>query len=203
MFIQVIQGQVTSATDIRTAFERWMTELAPGATGWLGSTAGVTEAGEFIALARFDSEESAMRNSERPEQDAWWQETSKAFSGEVTFKNSTFVDVDTPGDPARAGFVQVIQGQSSNPARGRELMMQGDRDEWASFRPDILGSVSVEHEGGEYTVAIYFTSEAEAREGEQKEPPEEIRAAMEEMNTLSVGEPTFLDLKDPWLHGPT
>ena len=36
--------------------------------------------------------------------------------------------------------------------------------------PDIIGSVAVAHEGRAYTVALYFTSEEQAREGERKEP---------------------------------
>jgi hypothetical protein len=53
VFVQVIQGQVTDAGKVRAAFDRWAQEHAPGATSWLGSTAGVTEDGRFIALARF------------------------------------------------------------------------------------------------------------------------------------------------------
>ena len=80
--------------------------------------------------------------------------------------------------------------------------MAEDSPEWAGFRPDILGSVAVGHEGGAYTMAIYFTSEAEAREGERKELPPALQAQMEEMAALSVGEPEFFDLKEPWLYSP-
>ena len=109
--------------------------------------------------------------------------------------------LDLVGEPDDAGFVQFIQGRGSDPDRARELMAE-DSPEWAGFRPDILGSVAVGHEGGAYTMAIYFTSEAEAREGERKEPPPELQAQMEEMAALSVGEPEFFDLKEPWLYSP-
>jgi hypothetical protein len=66
--------------------------------------------------------------------------------------------------------------------------------------PEIL--VAVGHEGGAYTVAVSFTSEAAAREGEPKEPPPELQVQMEEMAALSVGEPEFFDLKQPWLYSP-
>jgi hypothetical protein len=201
VFVQVIQGQVSDAGKVRAAFDRWVQELAPGAIGWLGSTAGVTDDGRFIALARFESEEAARRNSDRPEQDQWWTETAKLFSGEASFKDSSDVTVDVTGDPDDAGFVQVIQGRGSDPGRARELMGQ-DSSEWAAFRPDILGSVGVGHEGGAYTMAIYFTSEEAAREGERKEPPPELKAQMDEMAALSVGEPEFFDLKQPWLYAP-
>ena len=201
MFVQVVQGQVPDAGQARAALDRWVQELAPGATGWLGSTAGVTEDGRFIALARFESEEAAQRNSDRPEQDQWWAETSKLFSGEATFRDSSDVTVDVNGEPDSAGFVQVIQGRGSDPDRARELMGQ-DLSEWAAFRPDIIGSVGVGHDGGAYTMALYFTSEEAAREGERKEPPPELKAQMEEMGKLNVGEPEFFDLKQPWLYSP-
>ena len=202
MLVQVIQGQVADAAKVRAALDRWAQELAPGATGWLGSTAGVTEDGRFIALARFESEEAARRNSDRPEQDRWWSETSQLFTGQASFRDSNDVTVDLAGEPDDAGFVQVMQGQGSDPDRARELMAE-DSDEWAAFRPDVIGSVAVGHEGGAYTMAMYFTSEAEAREGERKEPPPELKAQMEEMAALNVGEPEFFDLKDPWLYSPS
>jgi hypothetical protein len=201
MFVQVIQGKVSDASRVRAQLDRWVSELAPGATGWLGSTGGVTDDGTLVLLARFESEEAAQRNSDRPEQGAWWEETSQLFTEEPVFRNSTSVDVDTPGDPGQATFVQVMQGRSSDPDRVRELMAS-DPTDWASFRPDILGSVSVGHDGGEWTMALYFTSEEEARVGEQKEPPPEMQQLMEEMDALSVGEPAYYDIRDPWLHAP-
>ncbi|QNE18680.1 hypothetical protein F1D05_13125 [Kribbella qitaiheensis] len=201
MFVQVIQGQVADPEQARAALDKWAQELAPGAEGWLGSTAGVTEDGRFIALARFESAEAAQQNNDRPEQDAWWAETSRLFSGDATFRDSTDVLVDSTGDPESAGFVQVMQGRGTDPDRARELMSQ-DSDAWAAFRPDLIGSLVAQHEAGAYTMAMYFTSEEDAREGEGKEPPLELKAQMEEMNKLSIGVPDFFDLKRPWLYSP-
>jgi hypothetical protein len=201
MFVQVIQGRVADPARVKAALDRWAEELAPGAEGWLGSTAGVTEDGRFIALARFESEAAARRNSDRPEQDRWWAETSRLFDGEATFTDSSEVDVDTNGDPAGATFVQAMQGRTSDPERARRLMSE-DSTDWSSFRPDMLGSVAAGHDGGAYTMMMWFTSEAEAREGERKDPPPELKAQMEEMGALSVGEPEFFDLKDPWMYAP-
>jgi hypothetical protein len=158
--------------------------------------------GRAIAVVRFETEEDARRNSNRPEQDQWWSETSKLYDGEATFRDSTDVTVDLQGDPDQAGFVQIMQGRSSDPERARRLMEQDDSDKFAEFRPDVLGSVAIGHEDGGYTMVIYFTSEAEAREGERKEPPPEIKAQMEEMNKLSVGEMEFFDLKRPVIVSP-
>ena len=201
MFVQVIQGRTSQPEAIAEAFDRWKADLSSGATGWLGSTAGVTDDGRLIAVARFESEEAAMANSTRPEQDAWWSETSKLLDGDATFRNSTEVDVDLQGDPDQAGFVQVMQGRGSDPERARELMSQ-DSDKWAEFRPDVLGSLAIAHDQGAYTMLLYFTSEAEAREGERKEPPPELRAQMEEMDKLTIGETEFFDLRRPLLASP-
>ena len=181
MFVQVIQGRTSQPEALAEAFDRWQAHLSPDATGWLGSTGGVTEDGTFIAVARFESEEAAMANSARPEQDAWWAETAKLLDGEATFRNSTDVDLDMHGDPDQAGFVQVMQGRGSDPERAKQLMAQ-DADRWAEFRPDVIGSVTIGHDEGAYTMVMYFTSEVEAREGERKEPPPDLRAQMDEMN---------------------
>ncbi len=201
MFVQVIQGQIADPAAAKAALERWTQNLAPDAAGWLGTTAGVTENGAFIALARFESEEDARRNSDRPEQGEWWAETSEIFTSEPIFHDSTVVTVDAIGDADQAGFVQIIQGRSSDPERVRELM-SSDSGRWAEFRPDIITSLAAEYDGGAYTTALYFTSEKEAREGERKEVPPELKAEMEEMDALSVGEPDFFDLREPWLYSP-
>jgi hypothetical protein len=201
MFVQIIQGTTSDPEGLRAAGDRWIRDLAPGATGWLGSTSGVTEDGRAITVVRFESEEDARRNSDRPEQDQWWAETSKFYNGDASFKDSTDVTVDLQGDPDQAGFVQIMQGRGSDPERARELM-NTDADKWAAFRPDMLGSVSVGHEDGAYTMVLYFTSEAEAREGERKEVPPELKANMDEMEKLTIGETEFFDLKQPDLRSP-
>ena len=201
MFVQVIQGRTSDPAAMRAQSDRWGAELGPGADGWLGSTAGVTDDGRAIAIVRFESAEAAERNSSRPEQGAWWEGMAATYDGEPTFQNHTLVDVDTYGDPDQAGFVQVMQGNVSDVHRGLELM-QSDPTDWATVRPDILATCWAGSEDGSWTMAIYFTSEAAAREGEQKETPPEAAAVMEELNALSVGAPVFLDLRDPWLMTP-
>lgn len=201
MFVQVIQGHVSDAARVRAQFDSWLAEVAPGAVGWLGSTSGVTDDGRLVVLARFESEEAAQQNSDRPEQTAWWEAMATLFTDESVFHNSTSVEVDTPGDPAQAGFVQVMQGRSSDPDRARELMAN-DPTDWQEFRPEILGTVSVGHDGDAWTMAIYFTTEEAARDGEQKAPPPELQEMMKEMDALTIGEPVFFDLKQPWLHAP-
>ena len=202
MFAQVIQGRTSNPDGLRTATDRWMGELSPGADGWLGSTAGVTDDGRVVVVVRFESAEAARRNSERPEQGRWWEETRRLFDGEVTFLDSEDVTVDLIGDPDRAGFVQVMQGQVSDPERAKEIMAGLPAERMAEFRPDVLGSLMIGHDEGRWTQVIYFTSEAEAREGERKETPPEMQEAMQELDKLGVGETVFLDLRRPVLRAP-
>ena len=200
MFAQIIRGKVSDPSAVRPVVDRWMKELGPTAKGWLGSTSGVTDDNEVFVLVRFESEEAARANSDRPEQGAWWAEMEKLFDGEPTFRDSNDIQVDTSGDPNAAGFVQVMTGQVTDPDRAKQLM--AEQPDMRTLRPDILGSVSVSHDDGKWTMVIYFTSEAEAREGEAKQMPPEALKAMEEMQALSVGQPEFLDLKTPWLDSP-
>jgi hypothetical protein len=201
MFAQVFQGKVSDAAAMRAALDQWMKDLAPTAEGWLGATGGTTDDGRFIMVVRFESEEAARRNSDREEQGQWWRETESLFDGGATFKDSTEVTLDLQGDPDQAGFVQIMQGRTSDGERAKQLMSQ-DSDKWAAFRPDVIGSVVVGHDDGAYTMVLYFTSEAEAREGERKEVPEDLRSNMEEMDKLSIGEPDFFDLRQPIILSP-
>ncbi len=201
MFVQIIEGQVDDPSTIQAALDRWVSDLAGGSIGWLGSTAGVTDDGTFLIVARFEDEESARENSDRPEQDQWWSETSRLFRGEPSFTESNEVETDLMGDPDQAGFVQIIRGRTADPDRVRELM-RTDVEDFGDYRPDVLGTLTAASEGGVLTTVVYFTSEEEARAGERKEPPAEMMAAMQEVQQLSVGEPEYFDLRDPWLVSP-
>jgi hypothetical protein len=201
VFVQIISGKVDDESALQAALDRWVSDLAGEAIGWLGTTAGVTDDGTFLAVARFDNEEAARENSDRPEQDQWWSETSQLFRGEASFAESSDVDLDLMGDPDDAGFVQVIRSKVTDPSRVRELM-KIDVDDFRDFRPDILGTLTATHDDGVMTTVAYFTSEEEARAGEQKEPTAEMMAVMQEVQQLGVGEPEYFDLRRPWLASP-
>ena len=199
MFIQVIQGQVRDRDEVKARVGRWASDVASTGTGWLGTTAGVTAAGAFVAVARFESEEDARRYNDRPEQDEWWAETSKLFDGEVTVRGSVGVDEFLRGGSGDAGFVQVITGQVRHVDRLKELNQQYQK--YADLRPDLIGAVIVLHEDNLFTQAAYFTSEAEARAAEGQQPPEEVKAVLDEENDLIQGI-AYIDLKDPWFSTP-
>lgn len=201
MFIQVIQGHVSDKEEVHASLDRWADNIAPTATGWLGTTAGVTEDGTCIALARFESEEAARRNSDRHEQHQWWMETSKLFSGDVTFHDCTETIEFGRGGSDDAGFVQIMQGRlTGDVQRMREMAERSDAT-MTDFRPDVIGGITAIHGDGGYTDCIYFTSEQEARAGEKKEMPPELAAEFEQMMSL-VSDVTYHDIKEPWLYSP-
>ncbi|GAA2699678.1 MULTISPECIES: hypothetical protein [Nonomuraea] len=198
MFIQVMRAGATDVSGLRAALERWVEELSGGATGWLGTTAGVTDDGTFVNLARFESEQAARANSERPEQGEWWSETSKLLSGEVVFHDCPEVLPFLGGGSDDAGFVQVIEGRVRDVQRMRELNDLYE-SQFTDFRSDVLGGVAALWGEGSFTQAIYFTSEESAREGERRQPPPELKALFEEEMSLYEGELVYYDLRDPWL----
>ena len=200
MFVQVIQGRVNDARQLRARMDQWVADLSATAVGWLGSTSGVTADGTGIALARFESEDAARRNSDRPEQGQWWAETAKLFDSDVTFHDCAEVHLMGRGGSDDAGFVQIMQGRSTQPEKAVELLRQMEQP-LRAFRPDVLGGELCLHGDGGFTQAVYFTSEAEARIGEKKEPPLEAQPALDEMAAITT-DLVFFDLSDPWLHSP-
>jgi hypothetical protein len=198
MFVQVIQAKAKDAAGLQKQWEKWEQELKPGAEGYLGSTAGVTADGEFIALARFENEESARANSDRAEQGAWWEETSQ-YLEDPMFHDCPLVDLMLEGGSDDAGFVQVIQGKVTDVEKARELD-RSTQAQMKDMRPDVIGGIVAWHpENGRFTNAIYFTSEAEARakEKETSSSPE-FEEFMNEWQAISDGEPKYLDITEPW-----
>lgn len=198
MFVQVFEGRVADRDGLRSQMDRWMSELRPGATGFLGSTAGVTDDGHAIAVARFESAAAATANSERPEQGRWWAETENCFDGEATFTDSDDVETLLAGGSDEAGFVQIMKGRETD--RGRlHAMDETFVEHAASFRPDLVGVIRAWTGPDTYVEVGYFTSEAEARQGETKEPPAELADEMGDFQEL-MANVEFLDLRDPWLY---
>ncbi len=200
MHVQVVRGRTADPDGVRDAMERWRRDLAPSVASWLGATAGVTQDGRYIALVRFESERAAKADSFRPVQDAWWADTSGLFDGEVTVRDGTAAYTHMTGDPHRAGFVQVIQGRTSDRRRFRELLRA--EEPFFACRPDCLGEFVVEHGENAWTMALFCTSEDEVRAGELKAMPAEWQAVFAEQQQLMIGEPEIFDLREPWLFSP-
>lgn len=200
MFVQIIQGKIGDPEGLRRQEERWRDELMPGATGFLGSTSGVTAGGEMISVVRFESAAAAAANSARPEQGVWWAETEKMFAGPVSFHDSEDVDVFLGGGSDDAGFVQVMQGRISDVARARRFEAEA-MSQIEKHRPDLIGSIRALYGEAEFTEVAYFTSEAAAREGESKPMPADAEASFKEWQSIVQVE-RWLDLTDPRFMSP-
>jgi hypothetical protein len=197
VFIQVIEGKTKDPDALHERLEVWKRDLMPGATGYLGSTGGCTSDGSCILVARFESADAARRNSERPEQSAWWSETARLFDGDVTFHDSEDVYVMDHGRMDEAHFVQVMEGHVTDRKRAEELERAADKV-LVSARPDLLGSVTAYFTGGEFAEIAYFTSEEDARKGEQQPMADDLAGQFAEwQNVMPVDR--FLDIREPWL----
>jgi hypothetical protein len=171
----------------------WRNELSSGAQGWLGGTYGFTDDDMFVGVVRFDSRESAMANSGRPEQDAWASRMMELFDGPVEFHDCDDVTLLLDGGSDSAGFVQVIRGRVDDPDRLRS-MMTTDTDSLHQMRPEIIGGTLAIEPDGTFTETVAFTSEDAARRGEQLEPPPEVRSDLE----YAMADAEFYDLHHPW-----
>jgi hypothetical protein len=148
-------------------------------------------------VVRFESREAAERNSTRPEQSAWWEETAKCFDGPVTFHDTEDVQVMTHGELDEAHFVQVMEGHVSD--HDRVLALEADANPMlAELRPELLGSVMAMYDEDGFTQVAYFTSEEEARRGERREVPDDAASLMAEWEQAMKID-RYLDITEPWL----
>jgi hypothetical protein len=202
MFVQIIRAKAKDPGGIRKMWEKAEQELAPGATGFHGSTGGIADDGTSIAAVRFESEEAARKNSARPEQDAWAREFQRFVEGPIQYVDSTDVETFGRGGSDDAGFVQVIQARATDRQRLDQLNNEFEST-LREARPDLIGGIVAWHpEGtGWFTTVNYFTSESEAREGERQEMPPEMKAMWGEWISL-MQDVEYLDLHDPWMLSP-
>lgn len=192
MFVQVIKGRAKDPAAVRAAGQRWIDEVRPNAVGFVGGTAGVADDGTFVTIARFEDEASARKNSELPQQSAWWASFEPLVDGPPTFRETTEVSFLFDGPSTDATFVQVMEGTAPDKAAAQATEAPEVEAQLRAARPDLLGGMRLWFDGGDYVEVAYFTSEEAARTGEtaaEFQPPrEEFQARF--------GEPTYLDLRD-------
>ena len=193
MFVQVFEGQVQDRGLWERQTELWKRDIKPQTTGFLGFTTGVTATGHMVTIVRFDTEEKAGIDSALPEQGAWFEETSAAFDGDITFHDCSEVDVMFDGATEKAGFVQVMRGRAKNQTRMRAELKKME-NELHDERPDLLGVIIGWHGDGSFTQAAYFSSEADARKNEQAVARSQLYT---EFTSLLEGDAVFYDLTDP------
>ena len=94
-----------------------------------------------------------------------------------------------------AGFVQVMK--STGVDRAQVEKMDAAFEPFAGQRPDLLGGLRVWTGPSSCIDVAYFTTEAEARKGEQAEIPDEMKELMSDFE--GMGETEYFDLTDPQL----
>jgi hypothetical protein len=188
MFLQVFRGQVGDRDAARVCLGRWVDTLG---SGWLGTTAGVTEDGRSVTLARFSSPDAAAPT---PARDTWWEEMSALSSEPLAVQDCPEVMTQLRGDSPEAGFVQVLQGRITDLDRLQRTLAAASP--WQSVaRPDIIGGLLGLHGDGRFTQAVYFTSEQAAQAGEC--------APVDDTGTDPLVEDlTWFDLRTPWAYAP-
>ena len=192
MFIQMIQGPCTRQDEAHQLLDEWRRDLAPSATGWLGGTYGFTDDGQLIGVVRFESREAAMANSDRPEQGEWAAKMAEVMDGPMEFHDCDDVTLLFDGGSDDAGFVQIIRGRVDDPSRLKAMM--ADTTQLHEMRPEILGGTLAIEADGSFVETVAFTSEADARKGEQIEPPADVRRELD----YAMKGATFYDLHHPW-----
>lgn len=200
MFIQILQGRVADEAGARRELERWLGDLGTQAPGWLGVTAGIGDDRTFMAVLRFASEAAAMANDRRPELAAWRAAVKQHLVGPVRLDQCPVVRTSKAGNPARAGFVRILQGRVADPARLAAL--QGEVEHALQRQPHLLEVVVGEHEGGHgyFTEVASFVSERAVRAAERAMPVESavqlgmVRSFMERLR--------LVELHDPWVLTP-
>lgn len=198
MFIQILQGRCRQQDEARTLMDHWLTDLAPGAVGWLGATYGFTDEGELLAVVRFESRDAAAANSQRPEQGAWWSRMEPLFDGPVEFHDCDRVVLMLDGGSDDAGFVQVVRGRLDDP----DALESGMREMETLLheaRPEIIGATFAIEPDGTFTETVAFTDESAAREAEGRTAPESgpMHEAMASWDRM-VHDLSFHDLHQPW-----
>ncbi len=172
--------------------QQWVDEIGTGASGWLGGTYGFTDDDMFIGVVRFESRETAMANSKRPEQGAWAEQMMALMDGPVEYHDCDDVTLMMDGGSDQAGFVQVIRGKVEDPDRLKAML--ADTTLLHELRPDILGATLAIEPDGTFTETVAFTDEESARRGEQVQPPADVMADLD----YAMRDATFYDLHHPW-----
>lgn len=194
MFIQMVQGSCERQDDMRGIVDDWCTHMS-GQPGWLGGTYGFTDGGDFVGVVRYESQSAAQQACASDEAAMWWAAAEQCFSRQPELHQATDVNMMLDGGSDDAGFVQIMRGRVGNADKLRRMTTDTEMTTMLhQARPDIIGGTLAIEDDGHFIETIAFTSEDEARMGEQKEMPAEVGADMAE----AMADVEYVDLHQPW-----
>jgi hypothetical protein len=144
-------------------------------------------------MVRYESEAAARSiDAVSPGAERWRLATRRLR--EYSVVDSTETDTWNRGGTDDAGFVQIRHGISNDPARLRDLYVNQQPVRMGPHRPEVLGGMFAWYGDGGFTLSAYFTSEEEARGGENLHEFEsffdDISAVMQDVR--------YVDLREPW-----
>jgi hypothetical protein len=127
---------------------------------------------------------------------SWWKKFVAEFDGQVQMITSDDV---TPQDSTvypSAGFVQMMSATVAD--RSSVECIEEIDEAFKRWWPDLLGATGYGLPGQRMLAVDYFTSESEARAGEQRQPPPEVAEAMPRW-LGQMGNVEWLDLAQWWV----
>jgi hypothetical protein len=196
MFVWVLEGKAADPGEVGRQLARWATEFGD-TRGYVGTTGGVTDDGRFLLFVRWHSEEAGDELLMRPEQAAWYEHFQQSFDGAIEFAETGDVTTYLAGGSDAAGFVQAMKVAGVD----RQRVEAADREFEniaAQVRPDLIGGIRVWTAPDGFVEVNYFTSEEDARAGEQQVVPEFADRLEEFMEMMKDAE--YFDFTDPFLH---
>jgi Fe-S cluster assembly iron-binding protein IscA len=129
----------------------------------------------------------------------------EAIVADAEMPDGSGLRIDTPEElqatPDRSGVPLQLE-VTSQPAAQDQVVSEGGAKVFIAPAAAPILDDKVLDKGGAYTMAVYFNLGGGRPHGRPQEPPPELQVQLEEMAALSVGEPEFFDLKQPWLHSP-
>lgn len=197
MFVRVVRGHAIDPISLRQQWHNWERPVATAGDGYLGATAGVAADNTFVAMIRFTSEAAADRCTESADGASSWDDVLGRLR-DTLVEDAHRTDIWNKGGSDDAGFVQIRQGVSSDPARLRYLYVNQQPVRMGPHRPEVLGGLFAWHGDARFTLSAYFTSEAAARRGESLH---EFASFFDDINAV-MHDLTYIDLCDPWLSSP-
>jgi hypothetical protein len=162
--------------------------------GWLGGTYGFTDDGRFLGIVRYDSSSACKESASTPDSAMMWAAAEQMFDGGCEIHESEDVSMMLDGGSDSAGFVQVMTGRVADADKMRHLVSDEMTTMLHQARPEIIGATMAIETDGHFVETIAFTDEAKARQGEQMEMPDDVRAEL----ASAMADVQYLDLHHPW-----